>query len=255
MTLRSAFATLALLLAFGVPDAVLAQKRAIPLRTLSPNASSTEEFTAPTGIRELPDGRVVVLDIVERRLVILDAHLTNAKSLSRTGSGPGEFQSPVFLIRAVGDSLLLGDMGNQRLLVIDPTGKMAGQKRVPDGMSIASMALYTGTPVVDGRGRIVYQGASAKVTPGMKITSDSTAPILRWNLTSGLTDTLAYVRVSAPRMKMAGDPSEMASLKMSIEVDPFPTIDDWALLSDGTLALIRGSDYHIDWISPDGKKT
>jgi len=199
---------------------------------------------------------VVVLDISERRLVVLDAELANAKPLSRTGSGPGEFQSPIFLIRALGDSLLLGDMGNQRLLVIDPSGKMSGQKRVGNGaVSITSQAIYTGTPVSDRQGRIVYQSSNAKVSPGMQITNDSTAPILRLNLTTGVTDTLAHVRVSAPRMKIDGDPTNLTSMKMSMVVDPFPTIDDWALLPDGTLAIIRGGDYHIDWIAPDGKKT
>lgn len=218
--------------------------------------TSSAEFTAPTGFRELPDGRVVVLDISEQRLVVLDAKLANAKPLSRTGSGPGEFLWPIFLIRALGDSLLLGDLGNQRLLVIDPGGKMSGQKRIGNGaVSIGSQALYTGTPVSDPLGRIVYQGANMKVSPTMQVTTDSTAPILRLNLATDATDTLAYVRVSAPGMKMSGDPSDMASMKMSVVVDPFPTIDDWALLSDGTLAVIRGSDYHIDWIAPDGKKT
>jgi hypothetical protein len=33
---------------------------------------------------------------------------------------------------------------------------------------------------------------------------------------------------------------------------PIPQVDDWALLPDGTLAMIRGADFHIDWIRPDG---
>ncbi len=241
---------------FGAPCTTRAQPKVIPLRTLAPTVTSTEEFTAPAGIRALPDGRVVVLDIRERQLVVLDANLANAKPLSRTGSGPGEFQAPLFLIRTIGDSLLLGDMGHQRLLVIDPSGKMAGQKRVGNGpVSMASQAIYTGTPVSDPRGRIVYQSTNAKVSSGMQVTTDSTAPILRLNLSTGATDTLAHVRVSAPRMKISGDPTKRASMKMSMVVDPFPTIDDWALLPDGTLAVIRGVDYHIDWIAPDGKKT
>jgi hypothetical protein len=31
--------------------------------------------------------------------------------------------------------------------------------------------------------------------------------------------------------------------------------DDWAVLSDGSIALVRGSDYHIDWIRPGGART
>jgi len=35
---------------------------------------------------------------------------------------------------------------------------------------------------------------------------------------------------------------------------PIENVDNWALLSDGSLAIVRGQDYHIDWIDADGKK-
>src|SRR6185503_18984716 len=31
--------------------------------------------------------------------------------------------------------------------------------------------------------------------------------------------------------------------------------DDWAVLHDGSVAVLRGSDYHIDWIRSDGSKS
>ena len=34
-------------------------------------------------------------------------------------------------------------------------------------------------------------------------------------------------------------------------VNPLPVIDDWGILPDGTVALVRGKDYHIDWITPE----
>ena len=37
--------------------------------------------------------------------------------------------------------------------------------------------------------------------------------------------------------------------------NPVPTVDDAALLKDGTIAIVRTSDYHIDWIAPDGRTT
>ena len=33
-----------------------------------------------------------------------------------------------------------------------------------------------------------------------------------------------------------------------------PTPDDWAILSDGSLAIVRPNDYHIDWVYPDGRR-
>ena len=34
-----------------------------------------------------------------------------------------------------------------------------------------------------------------------------------------------------------------------------PLVDDWAVLSDGSVAIVRGRDYHIDWINADGSTT
>lgn len=41
---------------------------------------------------------------------------------------------------------------------------------------------------------------------------------------------------------------------MSSIINPLPVVDDWAMTSDGAVAFVRGNDYHIDWINPDGTK-
>ena len=42
---------------------------------------------------------------------------------------------------------------------------------------------------------------------------------------------------------------------MTSEINPLPVVDEWAVLSDGAVALVRGRDYHIDWVNPDGSRT
>jgi hypothetical protein len=37
-------------------------------------------------------------------------------------------------------------------------------------------------------------------------------------------------------------------------VNPLPTVDEFTVLSDGSIAIVRGSDYHVDFIRPDGTK-
>ena len=44
-------------------------------------------------------------------------------------------------------------------------------------------------------------------------------------------------------------------MTMTVEQNPLPIVDDWAVLSDGSVALIRGRDYHIDFINADGSVT
>ena len=43
--------------------------------------------------------------------------------------------------------------------------------------------------------------------------------------------------------------------EMTSIINPLPIVDDWAVLSDGTIAVVRGQDYHVDFYTPDGKKS
>ena len=37
-------------------------------------------------------------------------------------------------------------------------------------------------------------------------------------------------------------------------VNPMPVPDDWALLADGTVAIVRGQEYRVEFIGPDNKR-
>jgi hypothetical protein len=37
--------------------------------------------------------------------------------------------------------------------------------------------------------------------------------------------------------------------------DPLRAVDEWAVLANGSVAFVRGHDYHIDWIQADGSAT
>jgi hypothetical protein len=41
-------------------------------------------------------------------------------------------------------------------------------------------------------------------------------------------------------------------MSVTTEINPLQTVDDWAVLADGSIALIRGQDYHVDFIRADG---
>ena len=51
------------------------------------------------------------------------------------------------------------------------------------------------------------------------------------------------------------DPPEDGKRVVTTIIQPVPSQDSWAVLSDGTIAFVRARDYHIDWILPDGTKT
>jgi hypothetical protein len=97
-------------------------------------------------------------------------------------------------------------------------------------------------------------GQKIEMTP---VNPDS-APIVRGDFDTRHIDTLAWMKTpSQGRMGMeikenpAGGPP---TITMHMLINPFSMADEWSLLSDGTIAIVRAHDYHIDWIDPDGTR-
>lgn len=75
-------------------------------------------------------------------------------------------------------------------------------------------------------------------------------PILRANFDTRKTDTVAFVRVTNPQFQTkTGDDG---SMQVMVKMNPLPQNDDWALMADGSLAIVRVLDYRVDWFRPDG---
>ncbi|MGV3711002.1 MAG: hypothetical protein ACO1Q7_19420, partial [Gemmatimonas sp.] len=82
-------------------------------------------------------------------------------------------------------------------------------------------------------------------------TNPDSLPILRANFDTRKTDTVTFVRV--PKNEFSTQSTEDGGTRVITKINPLPQADDWATLSDGTVAVIRVLDYHVDWYTPDGK--
>jgi hypothetical protein len=113
-----------------------------------------------------------------------------------------------------------------------------------------------GTPGFDAQGRLVYRQppnfrmqrpANGVFTPPEPPDS---LPLVRIELASRKVDTVGYVKVPKNKFNMNQD----ANGRMTIlpTINPMQVVDDYAVLSDGTVAIVRGRDYHVDWIRADG---
>lgn len=78
-------------------------------------------------------------------------------------------------------------------------------------------------------------------------------PILRANFDTRKTDTVTFVRV--PKNEFSTQPTPEGGTRVITKLNPLPQADDWATLSDGTVAVVRVLDYHVDWYTADGKHT
>jgi hypothetical protein len=55
-------------------------------------------------------------------------------------------------------------------------------------------------------------------------------------------------------MKMDMQRDDNGRVTVNMVMNPLPIVDEWAVLSDGSIAIVRGRDYHIDWVRPDGTR-
>jgi hypothetical protein len=84
-------------------------------------------------------------------------------------------------------------------------------------------------------------------------TMPDTMPIVRVNLATRALDTVTYIKVSQPKTNM--NRSDDGNISISIEINPLPVVDEYAVLSDGRIAVVRGRDYHVEFIDASGKTT
>ena len=109
-------ATLVLIVVAGRTQAQSASPRTIELAP--PTATIGAEFTLVTSVRELSDGRLLIVDGGERKLLVASWSDGRATQLGRHGSGPEEYLQPSTLFPLRSDSTLLPDSRNGRWLLL-----------------------------------------------------------------------------------------------------------------------------------------
>ena len=232
------------------------------IRPLGPVvARSTETISNITPVRHVPKG-VLVNDMQRRRVLLFDSTLTSFTVVADSTSATANAYSGRLagLIPYRGDSTLFVEPISLSMLVIDPSGKIGRVMSVPrsqDAMMLASIAF--GAPGFDASGKLVYRAGLPRIMPPMGPNGptgaapqmpDSSA-IVRIDLATRQLDTVAFMKI--PQMKMDVTRSEDGRISMSSQVNPLPIVDDWAVLSNGSIAIVRGRDYHVDIVGPDGK--
>lgn len=236
-----------------------------PIRSIGQvqRVSAPHRLSSAAAVRSLPDGRAIVNDIVGHRLVVFDSTFADVSviidSANTTGGTLGTQVGGIIPFR--GDSTIFVDPSTLSLLVIDSRGRIARVMAAPraDGIAFLVGGPF-GTPGFDAAGRLISRG-TARAVPASATTSTSgasivqmpqqpdSAPIVRFDLATRKMDTVGLIKTprSVTRFARADD----GNIIVTLTLNPMQLLDDWALLSDGTLAIVRGRDYHIDWVTPD----
>jgi hypothetical protein len=222
----------------------------------------------------MPDGRVLVNDPRSRRILLLDSTLSNPRAIldstAATANAYGRGSGGA-LFRFKGDSALYLDQNALTMFVITPAGEIARVMAFPPppGGQLGTVTFGAGgVPAVDPRGRLLYLTGSnqpgvmtlrltmqvpPQVMAGLNKREDS-ARVIRVDLATRRVDTLAALKNTLDRRTVETD-SEGRVLQINNMGDALPQVDEWTMLPDGSVAVVRAKDYHIDWIDSEGRRT
>jgi hypothetical protein len=229
-----------------------------PIRQLGAVSSKSAEVlgTIPN-IRQLSDGRVLVNDVQHRRVLLFDPTLSTFTVVADSTSATANAYSGRIggLIAYKGDSTIFVDPIALSMLVLDGSGKVARVMSVPRSQD--ALMLAAGATTVDPAGRIIYRSppniGRPNVAPGGVFTPPEipdSAAIVRVDLATRKLDTLGFIKTQKIKFDVVRDDN---GVRVTSQTNPLPVIDDWAVLPDGSVALVRGHDYHVDYVTPEGK--
>ena len=249
---------LAALLLLSVPPGVLpAQRPTVTERTLGRAAAEyAEPFTSVAGVRELADGRVVVVDRGEKSIRLLDFAAGRATRIGHEGGGPNEFRQPMSALPLPGDSTLVFDAGNLRYLVIAPSGTVARTFSTMSGEQ-PDMRLLNAAGT-DGSGHLYFLDRGLRLpgpgaAPGGPPGGDGKGTVLRYDPRTGTVAEVVAVALPVPKIQSSGG-SNNQRVMVRLGAKPFEAQDSWAAGTDGRVAVVRHDPFRVEWVAPNGRR-
>jgi hypothetical protein len=249
----------------GAQSAPSSIETSIKVRPLGPTIrKSAITFGGVQHVRQLSDGRVLVNDPSRHQVLMLDSTLANPvvviDSVGGRDNSYGLRSGGIIPYR--GDSTFFVDPTSSTLLLIDPRGQIAKVMSMPtravsylsnpgsngypgysDAFGIvfrmqSSSFHYPDNPPAEGKPAIVIKYEDSVAIVGMKLSTRKGDTLVKYGTGQQMVATISY-----------GD------FDMDSPEDLFPNGNDWALASDGAIALLSGREYRLRWINTDGTKS
>lgn len=234
----------------------VAAQAAVPLGTLAkPDATTTQPFGAIESVRALNKGDVLVNDPKKRQLVVLDSTFTPQRLVMDSASENGK---PYYSSRQnslspyLADSTLYLDTRQEKLLVIDPNGvivhpfdkPMSGPALLtmfpPRGFDAAGNAYTTSVPRVNFPGTNMIGGGVDRQIMRAVFSAQKYEELARLHT--------SFNGGSRSALNGKGEPYTRAI------VNPMAPVDEWTVLSDGTVVVLRAKDYSVEMINAGNKQ-
>lgn len=207
----------------------------------APNGRLNVEFSDLTTIRELADGRVLLYDRKEERLVVGDFPSGSVYDVARKGQGPAEFEFIATFLPLAGDTTIAADQTRRWLILV---GDSVVRKVLPRHPALQRALQPLGA---DHNGRILTQDF-----PGSWATpAESTLAVLVHRV-SGVADTIARMALGGRRNRVSTGTTP-GGRGISVRRLPLQAWETPLLFPDGWVAIARIEPYRVDWRTPEGR--
>ncbi len=234
-----------MLLVFSMPLHAQ-QSISLSVGTLGP------EFKSVAAVRELADGRTLVIDSDERALFVVDWSTLQRRPVGRTGNGPGEYQYPGQLVALGADSTLLIDFQNGKWHFLNRDRFTMSLQRDDSTVSWFACGSMVGA---DSMGRLLalrgtrYPEQYQRVRCGSAVAESLV--VIRVSRRAAVRDTIAHLR--GPFTGESVFRGRTATGKMVyILTNPLSAGDQALLFPDGWTAIVIATPYHVVWHPPRG---
>lgn len=194
-------------------------------------------FSAISHLVELADGRVLLHDPIEQQLGIANLQNGSFTELARLGQGPMEYRSVGAMHRIAGDTILIWDPRNNRIVAVAPTGTMLGAWGNPGAASLSGTI-----PLAIDQQRRWF-------VPMRQVSTGDTSFVVRMSPGAQKRDTL--IGYATPRARPTRGPAGV----IRVVAPGFPPVDAWGVFPDGKVLFVRGDNYRPEIFHPSGSRT
>lgn len=202
-----------------------------------------EPFNMIRRVRELQDGRVLVVDRGARAVFLVDPKDGSIRQVGRQGEGPSEYRAPVEIVPLGGDSSLLVDASLRRWHILDG-------ERIVNTMSWSARVLRMLGPDVVGADALGAVVAAVQPEAYLNLRPGERRALVRGRFANPRIDTLAMLALtSAPVARV-----ERMGIMYYLE-NPLATEEQAVHFVDGWTAVARVDPYRVEWIDPRGRLT
>lgn len=194
------------------------------------------QFGQIVALDVMSDGRIAVLDGQVQRIQIYGSDGRYERTIGGPGSGPGEFSgAPATLLVGRGDTIIVPDMGNQRISLIPPEGNPSSfplqmDQGIPIGFKMA------------GDGALISQRRPMNFGNPSARTAENDL-ILKQAYDGTVTDTLLTPKRGGTFEMGEGGPRFVL----------FAPEPQWAMLTEDRLAYASNDVYRINVYGPGGE--